>query len=59
MKRTYKELTETNGKRLIIDVTEISFAEEIGNNICRIITRQGANISVASSYVDLVKKIID
>lgn len=50
---------ETNGKRLLIDVTDISFAEEITNSTCRIITKQGANISLTSSYQDMVKAITE
>lgn len=59
MKRTLRELLETNGKRLLIDINDISFAEEVSTNECRILTKQGANISLNATYVELVKALKD
>ena len=59
MKRTLREFMETNGKRLLIDINDISLAEEVSTNEFRILTKQGANISLNATYVEVIKNLKD
>lgn len=59
MKRTLREFWETNGRRILIDINDISFCEEVSSQECRILTKQGANISLNATYVEVITNLKD
>lgn len=59
MKRTLRKFIKTNGKRILIDINDISFCEEVSTQECRILTKQGSNISLNATYVEVIKNLKD